>query len=66
MKTISFTVNEEGKVFLDQSGYVGETCATELQRLLKIAEEEYGLKITSKVERKKVQTAGAVRQGVTN
>ena len=44
MKTIRFTVKEDGSVIFDFDGFQGNTCLLEFQRLLKEL-EELGIKI---------------------
>lgn len=64
-KQITITVGDDGKLEIKTDGYRGEECAPDFEKLLKALEEE-GLKVKSKDVKRKVDSAAAVRQGVSS
>jgi len=56
MKTIKFTIKEDGSVIFDFDGFQGNTCLFEFQKLLKEL-EELGIKIEGRETRMKTGVA---------
>jgi hypothetical protein len=55
MKTIKFTIKEDGSVIFDFDGFQGNSCLVEFQKLLKEL-EELGIKIEGRETKMKMGT----------
>jgi hypothetical protein len=55
MKTIKFTIREDGSVLFDFDGFQGNSCLAEFQKLLKEL-EELGIKIEGRETKMKTGT----------
>jgi hypothetical protein len=66
MKQITSTTDDKGKLAIDMGGYIGEICIHDYQRMFRILEEDFGIKVKGKTEKRKAGVSVSPRQRVSN
>ena len=66
MKKITSTTDDTGKLTIDMEGYAGEACMNDYQRLFRILEKDFGIKVKSRTEKRKAGLSVSPRQSISN